>query len=113
MMEIIDLKGSKRFEFLKELKERATVDFGYYEKIVQSILNRVKEEGDSALLKYTEKFDRVDLSDTGIRVTEGEIDKAYGEVSEEFLSAMRLAIKNITDYHKRQSQNCGFLHPTV
>lgn len=108
MMEIIDLKGSKRFEFLKELKERATVDFGYYEKIVQSILNRVKEEGDSALLKYTEKFDRVDLSDTGIRVTEGEIDKAYGEVSEEFLSAMRLAIKNITDYHKRQSQNSWF-----
>ena len=108
MMEIVDFKGSERSKFLEELKERATVDFRYYEKVVQNILARVKAEGDPALLKYTEKFDGVDLSDRGLRVTDDEIDRAYGEVSEDFLRSMRLAIRNITDYHKKQSRNSWF-----
>ena len=87
---------------------RATVDFKDYEKIVQNILESVKEEGDSALLNYTQKFDGVDLSSTGMKVTDKEIKEAYNEVSEDFLKAMRLAIKNITDYHKRQRQNSWF-----
>ncbi|HZK57452.1 MAG TPA: histidinol dehydrogenase, partial [Clostridia bacterium] len=108
MIEIIDLRYSKDSEFLKELKERATVDFRDYERIVQNILAGVKEEGDRALLKYTEKFDGVDLSDMGMKVTNTEIKEAYDEVSEDFLNAIRLAIKNITDYHKKQLRNSWF-----
>lgn len=108
MIKIIDLKNSKKTELLKEMKERATVDFRDYEKVVQNILEKVKEEGDSALLNCTEKFDGVDLSRTGMKVIDKEIDEAYGKVSEDFLKAMRLAIKNITDYHKKQSKNSWF-----
>lgn len=108
MIKIIDLKGSERPEFIKELKERATVDFRGYERVVQNILSKVRAEGDLALLEYTEKFDGVDLSHTGMKVTDEEIDGAYKEVSEDFLRAMRLAIKNITDYHEKQRQNSWF-----
>ena len=108
MIEIIDLRRSKNPEFLKELKKRATVDFRDYERIVQNILAGVREKGDPALLGYTEKFDGVDLSDTGMKVIDAEIAEAYNEVSEDFLKAIRLAIKNITDYHRKQLQNSWF-----
>ncbi|MDI9476476.1 MAG: histidinol dehydrogenase [Natronincolaceae bacterium] len=108
MIEIIDLRYSKNPEFLKELKERAAVDFKDYERVVQNILARVEQEGDLALLGYTEKFDGADLSDKGMKVTDAEIDEAYGQVSEDFLRAIRLAIKNITSYHEKQSQNSWF-----
>ncbi|HZX20892.1 MAG TPA: histidinol dehydrogenase, partial [Clostridia bacterium] len=108
MIEIIDLRYSKNPEFLKGLGERTAVDFKDYERVVQNILARVEQEGDSALLGYTEKFDGADLSDTGMKVTDAEIDEAYGKVSEDFLRALRLAIKNITSYHKKQNQNSWF-----
>lgn len=108
MIEIIDLRYSKNPKFLKELEERTAVDFKDYERVVQNILARVEQEGDSALLGYTEKFDGADLSDTGMKVTDAEIDEAYGKVSEDFLRALRLAIKNITSYHKKQNQNSWF-----
>ena len=92
MIEIIDLRYSKNPEFLKELKERAAVDFKDYERVVQNILARVEQEGDLALLGYTEKFDGADLSDKGMKVTDAEIDEAYEQISEDFLRAIRLAI---------------------
>ncbi len=108
MIEIIDLKGSEKSGLLEELKERATVDFRDYEKVVQDILEKVKAEGDSALLDFTKKFDGVDLNLSEMKVTEEEMDEAYSQVSEEYLKAIRLAIKNITDYHKKQKQNSWF-----
>ncbi len=105
---IIDLKNSQNPEFLKEIKERSTVDFKDYEKVVQDILSRVKTEGDLALLKYTKDFDGPDLSRSGLKVEEKEIEEAYKEVSEDFLKAVRLAIKNIRGYHEKQVQNSWF-----
>lgn len=108
MIKTIDLQGSKRAEFLKELQERSTVDFKDYEETVKNILSKVMAEGDLALLKYTKKFDGADLSQTGMKVTDEEIEEAYGKVSEDYLKAIGLAIKNITSYHKKQSQNSWF-----
>lgn len=108
MMKLMDLKGPKKEIFLKELKERGTVDFKDYQEAVQEILGRVSTAGDQALLEYTKEFDGVDLSIEGLKVTEKEVDEAYKQVSEEFLKAIRLAIFNITDYHQKQRQNSWF-----
>lgn len=108
MIQIIDLKNSQDPGFLKDIKERSSVDFKDYEGVVQNILSKVRADGDLALLKYTKEFDGADLSRSGLRVTENEIEEAYREVSEDFLRAVRLAIKNIRDYHKKQVQNSWF-----
>lgn len=108
MIEIINLKTSDKGQILQDLAERASVDFKDYEKTVKAILEKVKADGDLALLKYTNDFDGADLSYKGLRVREEEIEEAYKEVSEDFLGALRLAIKNIRAYHERQKQNSWF-----
>ncbi|MBB6455388.1 histidinol dehydrogenase [Salirhabdus euzebyi] len=69
-------------------------------KSVQSILKDVKENGDAALYRYTQTFDRVDLQQ--LTVTTEEIEKAYANVSEDFLEAIKKAILNIRQFHEKQ-----------
>jgi histidinol dehydrogenase len=69
------------------------------------IVEDVKAEGDAALLRYTEQFDSVKLSAGQLRVTREEIEAAYGEVDEAFLTAIREAAVNIRNFHEKQKRN--------
>jgi histidinol dehydrogenase len=67
---------------------------------VASILNDVRDNGDSAVLRYTEQFDGVQLKD--LKVCASEIQKAYESVDDDFIKTLIEASKNIEDYHKHQ-----------
>lgn len=67
---------------------------------VQSIIDRVKAEGDRAVLEYEEKFDKATLS--SLAVTEEEQNEAEALVSEELKTAIRLAKQNIETFHAAQ-----------
>ncbi|AFL99816.1 histidinol dehydrogenase [Desulfitobacterium dehalogenans ATCC 51507] len=71
---------------------------------VAEILSEIKKEGDLALYALTEKFDGVDLRGSGLRVQKEELTRAYAQVDEEFLEALRLAKENITSYHEKQKR---------
>ena len=75
------------------------------EDIVTEIIKDVKENGDSALYKYCEKFDKAKL-DT-LLVTKEEIDEAYNLVDKEFIEVLTLAKENIYTYHEKQKRD-GF-----
>jgi histidinol dehydrogenase len=70
------------------------------EKIVDSIFNAVKLEGDKALQKYTQQFDQVLLKD--LRVSEEEFSRAEKLVSGELKQAVQLAKSNIEKFHLAQ-----------
>lgn len=70
--------------------------------VVRDIIARVREEGDAALVDYTKRFDRLDLSKTGIAVSEAEVDAAMAEVDADTLAALRFAHERITAHHARQ-----------
>ncbi len=70
------------------------------EKIVKKIIEDVRENGDIAVKKYTEKFDKIKLNN--IEVTKEEIKKAYSSVDKEFLSELKKAIQNIKLFCKKQ-----------
>ncbi|HAE60857.1 MAG TPA: histidinol dehydrogenase [Eubacteriaceae bacterium] len=70
------------------------------EETVASILNDVRDNGDSAVLRYTEQFDGVQLKD--LKVCASEIQKAYESVDDDFIKTLIEASKNIEDYHKHQ-----------
>ena len=70
--------------------------------VVRDIIARVREEGDAALIDYTKRFDRLDLSETGIAVSEDEVDAAMAEVDADTLAALRFAHERITAHHARQ-----------
>ncbi len=79
---------------------------------VRAIIHKVREDGDKALIDYSMKFDRVDLSSIGIQVTEQEIDEAISKVELKTLEALQLAHDRISLYHKKQlPRNESFTDP--
>ena len=72
------------------------------EAAVAEILRTVADEGDSALKKYTEKFDRAKLAE--LKVSEAEIDRAMETIDEDFLAILKQAAKNIEEYHQYQKR---------
>ena len=67
---------------------------------VRSVIDRVKEEGDRAVLDYEEKFDKVVLA--SLAVSEEEQQEAENLVSEDLKAAVRLAKQNIETFHAAQ-----------
>ena len=67
---------------------------------VRSVIDRVKEEGDRAVLDYEEKFDKVVLA--SLAVSEEEQQEAENLVSDDLKAAIRLAKQNIETFHAAQ-----------
>ena len=71
--------------------------------IVTEIIEDVKQNGDAALIKYAEKFDKAVL--TSLEVTEAEIEEAFNAVEPKFLEIIRTAAENIRAFHEKQVRN--------
>lgn len=67
---------------------------------VRAILDRVKAEGDRAVLAYEEQFDKVRLD--SLAVAGEEMREAETLISEELKNAIRLAKQNIETFHAAQ-----------
>jgi histidinol dehydrogenase len=70
------------------------------ETVVQSILDRVRAEGDPALFGYERQFDHARLS--SFEVTPKEIDLAVGSIEAELKTAIERAARNIVRFHSAQ-----------
>ncbi len=74
--------------------------------VVEDIIRDVQAHGDEALFRLTEKFDGAKLQT--LTVTDAEIDEAMDRVGEDYLAVLRLAAKNIEEYHRHQIRS-GFV----
>ncbi|MGC2423834.1 MAG: histidinol dehydrogenase [Nitrospirota bacterium] len=102
--------GQSGFEkFFGKIEGRAGEVPASVEKTVRKIIDDVRKSGDGALISYTEKFDGVKLTPKRIRVTEKEIEKAYEDVPEEDIDALRFAARRIADFHERQKTQSWFV----
>lgn len=70
--------------------------------VVAPIIADIRQRGDAALIEYTRRFDRIELTADTLRLTPREIDAAAAQVPARTLSALRLAARRIQDYHRRQ-----------
>ena len=68
--------------------------------IVSGIIEDVRRNGDSALFKYSEKFDKVKLD--SLEVTREEIDEALEKTEERFIEILKKAAANIRKFHEKQ-----------
>ena len=91
--------------FTEGLSLKRSVDSGTAEqrKTVQEIIENVRQNGDSALYEYTEKFDGVRL-DTLV-VSQEEVDAAVATLSKEQLAIIQEAADNIRMFHEKQLRN--------
>jgi len=88
---------------LDNILARSLTDAAQSNKIeiaVDRIITGVKNGGDTALLKYSQKFDNVKLSN--LKVTEQEIEAAYHDTDPEFISILNEAAENISLFHREQ-----------
>jgi len=69
---------------------------------VRAIIAQVRKEGDGALLEFTRRFDGVDLSASGLRVSPADLAASAERVEPEYSDALKSAIKSITSFHRRQ-----------
>jgi histidinol dehydrogenase len=96
-MQIIN--NPKKSEWTSIL-QRPTQTVDDIEGIVNKIFTEVSHEGDTAIKRYTNKFDGVALASHV--VTPAEIETAVTQVSEKLKSAITLAKHNIEVFHKAQ-----------
>jgi histidinol dehydrogenase len=98
------MKIVEGYESAKAILSRQAAREGFggddRESVVRDIIRDVREQGDAALFKYTEKFDGVRLA--SLEVGREQITLASKEVDKELLAALKLAAGRIEHYHMEQ-----------
>jgi histidinol dehydrogenase len=72
------------------------------DQAVAKILADVRSEGDRALLRYTERFDRLTLAADRLRISADEIDAAVLGIPSDLMAALDLAATRIEAFHRLQ-----------
>lgn len=83
----------------EDLLKRSELDIEEVTPSVEEIVSEVRKNGDHALLEYTKKFDRVELEPDGLKVSDEEFSRAYSEVSEDDIEAIKSSAEAIERYH--------------
>ena len=69
---------------------------------ISKIIQKVREDGDSALLDYTHLYDGVDFPDRVIQVTDEEMEVARNSLTSKVIDALILSAKRIKQFHELQ-----------
>ncbi|MDI4635137.1 histidinol dehydrogenase [Pelomonas sp. V22] len=94
-------------EFQRVLHWSAETD-GAIENRVAEILADVKARGDSAVLEYTARFDRLDAkSVAALELTREELKAAFEQITPAQRDALQAAAARVRSYHERQLEACG------
>ena len=83
-----------------ELVKRPHLDVSELNATVEGVLTDVKNHGDSAVIRYEEKFDHAHLD--SLSVSDAEMEEAESLVSLELKHALELAHHNISSFHQSQ-----------
>jgi histidinol dehydrogenase len=72
---------------------------------VKMILDEVKSTGDEALVKYTQKFDGVDVDDAAaLEIPQSRLQAALDGLPEDQKNALEISAQRVKDYHDKQNQ---------
>ena len=103
-MKIEILTQDAKKDILKNLLKRSPSQYTEYEARVSSILSDVRENGDEAVNRYTEKFDGARIDSSNIAVTSEEFEEAYREVDAKLIEVMRKTRARIVYYHEAEAE---------
>lgn len=84
----------------QKIVERPHIELKELFGTVNKVLDDIRTEGEAAVIRYEEKFDKVRLA--SLRVSDEEIDAAVRNVSPDLLDAIKLAHSNIKKFHEAQ-----------
>ncbi|TMC16490.1 MAG: histidinol dehydrogenase [Chloroflexi bacterium] len=96
--ELATMDVSQRARLLR----RAEIQIDELIERVRPIIQEVRQRGDQALIEFTARFDRVQLTPDRLRVSREEIEQAYQMLDTSVLGAIEHAIRNVRTFHERQ-----------
>jgi histidinol dehydrogenase len=88
-----------RFSAFLSTKREVSEDV---DQVVRAIIARVREEGDAALVDYTRRFDRSDITAATLAVSRAEIEAALRAADPAVVEALAFARDRIRSHHERQ-----------
>ncbi len=96
--ELSSMSAEERTRLLR----RAQIQIDELVERVRPILQDVRQRGDEALVEFTARFDRVQLTTDKLRVSRAEIEQAHQELDRSVREAIEQAIGNVRTFHARQ-----------
>ncbi|MGO9428737.1 histidinol dehydrogenase [Rhodoblastus sp.] len=90
---------AESFEKLLHMKRETAEDV---DVIVRDIIADVVSRGDEALIEFSRRFDRIELTPETLRISAAEIDDAVAACPREQIKALELARDRIVAFHERQ-----------
>lgn len=97
---MILVKNPKRQDWDK-LTRRPALKQQHLQQLVDEVFEAIRQEGDRAVVSYTNIFDKAEVAD--LKTTREEVDRACDGVSEDLKTAIRLAGTNIEKFHRAQT----------
>ncbi len=91
------------------LMKRSETDLSGFVEKVKPIVEAVRTEGDTALLRFARELDKADVKAGGLKVTPEEFDRAFDLVDEDVVAAIRFGIDNIRRFHEEQKPEAMWL----
>ncbi|MDR3243523.1 MAG: histidinol dehydrogenase, partial [Elusimicrobiota bacterium] len=67
---------------------------------VANIIEDIKKNGDKAVFSYIRKFDGIDLSKKGFKVSNKDINNAANKIPLDLRKAIKASFDNVSAYHK-------------
>lgn len=107
-MKIYEYRKDNLEPLFDALEKRSPEGQKDVEKLVSEIIQNVKDRSDEALIEYSKKFDKVELSLNALEVPQEELTKALNSVDDKMLRVIKKAASNIREFHERQRENSWF-----
>ena len=91
------LHGRGAQAFVRKLENRGAISLAGVEALVRRIVHDVRRNGDRALRRYAERWDGL-ARNQAFRVSQVELESAWGATSAQFQQAVKVAAANIRQY---------------
>ena len=102
-MKIFSTKEKGFIKALDAILKRGESDTSEAEEAVKDIIDDIRKHGDKALLKYTERFDKVRFANMRDALcTRQEIERALKNIPKRDSDIIKFAAKRIRAFHKKQ-----------
>ena len=98
-------------ETITEVLKRPKLEAVQLDETIRNVFREVEQNGDQALLKFTEQFDGVQLAQ--LKVSESEIERANELLPESLKKAILTAAANIERFHASQQQEVEVIETTA
>lgn len=81
---------------------RAEIDISEIQGLAESVCKDIRANGDSAVFKYIEQFDKVKINSDNVKVTHSQFDAAFDRIDSKLRDSLLYAAGNIRSFHEKQ-----------